>query len=156
MSEQEAQQPAMPVFALEKIYVKDLSLEVPNSPQIFLEQGTPSIDVQLQNQTNGVEAGIFDCVLTVTVTAKVNDKTAYLVEVHQAGIFRIQNIPAEAMEPALAVGCPNILFPYAREAVSDAIMRAGFPPMLLQPVNFEAMYMQSKQQQAQPGSDAQH
>lgn len=155
MSEQEAQQPAMPVFALEKIYVKDLSLEVPNSPQIFLEQGTPSIDVQLQNQTNAVEAGIFDCVLTVTVTAKVNDKTAYLVEVQQAGIFRIQNIPAEAMEPALAVGCPNILFPYAREAVSDAIMRAGFPPMLLQPVNFEAMYMQSKQQQ-QVGSEAQH
>jgi preprotein translocase subunit SecB len=154
MSEQEAQQPAMPVFALEKVYVKDLSVEVPNSPQIFLEQGNPNIDVQLQNQTNAVEAGIFDCVLTVTVTAKVNDKTAYLVEVQQAGVFRIQNVPAEAMEPALAVGCPNILFPYAREAVSDAIMRAGFPPMLLQPVNFEAMYMQSKQQQV--GSEVQH
>jgi preprotein translocase subunit SecB len=154
MSEQEAQQPAMPVFGLEKVYVKDLSVEVPNSPQIFLEQGNPNIDVQLQNQTNAVEAGIFDCVLTVTVTAKVNDKTAYLVEVQQAGVFRIQNVPAEAMEPALAVGCPNILFPYAREAVSDAIMRAGFPPMLLQPVNFEAMYMQSKQQQV--GSEVQH
>lgn len=156
MSEQEAQAPAMPVFGLEKVYVKDLSLEVPNAPQIFLEQGNPSIDVQLASQTNMVEAGIFDCVLTATVTAKLNDKTVYLVEVHQAGVFRIQNIPQEAMEPALAVGCPNILFPYAREAVSDAIMRAGFPPMLLQPVNFEAMYMQSKQQQLQAAADTQH
>jgi preprotein translocase subunit SecB len=150
----EPQAPAMPVFGLEKVYVKDLSLEVPNSPQIFLEQGAPSIDVQLANQANAVEQGIFECTLTVTVTAKVNDKTAYLVEVHQTGIFRIQNLPPEAMEPALSVGCPNILFPYARESVSDAIMRAGFPPMLLQPVNFEAMYMQSKQQQA--AAAAQH
>jgi preprotein translocase subunit SecB len=156
MSEQQAQQPAVPVFALEKIYVKDLSLEVPNSPQIFIEQGAPHIDVQLRNQTGNVEPGIFDCVLTVTVTAKVNDKTAYLVEVHQAGVFRILNLPAEAMEPALAVGCPNILFPYAREAVSDAIQRAGFPPMLLQPVNFEAMYLQSKQQQMPAASEVQH
>ncbi len=156
MSDEQAQQPAMPVFALEKVYVKDLSLEVPNSPQIFLEQSGPSIDVQLANQTHMVEPGIFDCVLTVTVTAKVSDKTAYLVEVQQAGIFRIMNVPQEAMEPALAVGCPNILFPYAREAVSDAIMRAGFPPMLLQPVNFEAMYLQSKQQQMQAAAETQH
>lgn len=147
MSEEQAQQQSMPVFGLEKIYVKDLSLEVPNSPQIFVEQGAPNIDVHMTNESNMVEPGIFDCVLTVTVTAKVNDKTAYLVEVQQAGIFRIMNLPPEAMEPALAVGCPNILFPYARESVSDAIMRAGFPPMLLQPVNFEAMYVQSKQQQ---------
>ncbi len=147
--EQQAQQPAMPVFGLEKVYVKDLSLEVPNSPQIFLEQGAPAIDVQLANQSNMVEPGIFDSILTVTVTAKINDKTAYLVEVKQAGIFRIMNLPPEALEPAVAVGCPNILFPYARESVSDAIMRAGFPPMLLQPVNFEAMYLQSKQQQMQ-------
>jgi preprotein translocase subunit SecB len=156
MSEQQAQQPAAPVFAVEKIYVKDLSVEVPNSPQIFLEQGTPHIDVQLGNQTSNIEPGIFDCILTVTVTSKVNDKTAYLVEVQQAAVFRIMNIPAEAMEPALAVGCPNILFPYAREAVSDAIQRAGFPPMLLQPVNFEAMYLQSKQQQMQAAGEVQH
>ncbi len=155
MSDEQAQQPAAPVFGLEKVYLKDMSLEVPNSPQIFLEQGTPSIDIQLQSNTNAVEPGIFDCVLTVTVTAKVNDKTAYLVEAHQAGIFRIQNLPPEAMEPALAVGCPNILFPYARQAVSDAIMSAGFPPMYLQPVNFEAMYMQQKQQQLQ-GAEQTH
>jgi preprotein translocase subunit SecB len=154
MSDEQAQQPAVPYFGVEKIYVKDLSLEVPNSPQIFLEQGAPSIDVQLQNQAQAIEPGIFDVVLTVTVTAKVNDKTAYLVEAHQAGIFRIQNLPAEAIEPALTVGCPNILFPFAREAIADAIQRAGFPPMLLQPVNFEAMYLQSKQQQA--AGPAQH
>ena len=149
MSEEQAQQPAAPVFGLEKIYLKDVSLEVPNAPQIFLEQGTPTIDINLQNQIADIEPGIFNCVLTVTVTAKLGEKTAYLVELQQAGIFRIQNLPEEAMEPTLAVACPNILYPYAREAVSDAIIKAGFPPMLLQPVNFEAMYMQQKQQQLQ-------
>jgi preprotein translocase subunit SecB len=149
-------QQAQPYFGLEKIYVKDMSVEAPNAPQIFLEQGTPNIEVQLHTQTTGIEQGIFDCVLTVTVTAKVNDKTAYLVEVQQAGVFRVMNLPAEALEPALAVGCPNILFPYAREAVSDAITRAGFPPMYLQPVNFEAMYLQSKQQQMQAAGQTAH
>lgn len=138
----------MPVFSIEKIYVKDLSVEVPNAPTIFLEREAPQIDIQLNTQSAPVETGIYQTVLTLTVTAKVQDKTAFMVELQQAGIFRAENIPAEAMEPMLAVGCPNILFPYARETVSDAIMRAGFPPMLLQPVNFEALYLQQKQQQA--------
>jgi len=151
----EQQQPAMPVFQVEKIYIKDLSLEVPGAPGIFLEREAPHIDIQINTQSAPLEGGVFQTVLTVTATAKIQDKTAFLVEVQQAGIFRIQNIPQEAMEPMLAVGCPNILFPYARESVSDAVLRAGFPPLLLQPVNFEAMYMQQHQKQA-AGQQANH
>lgn len=148
MSEQE--QAALPVFNIEKIYLKDLSVEVPNAPTIFLEQGQPQIDVQLRNKSEAIDNGIYQTVLTAEVTAKVGDKTAFVVEAHQAGIFRAQNIPQEAIEPMLAVGCPNILFPYLRESVSDAVGRAGFPALYMQPVNFEAMYLQQRaQQQAQ-------
>ena len=152
MTDQAAQQPAMPVFNIEKIYIKDLSLEVPNAPAVFLEREAPQMDMQLNTQSEPVDNanGIFQCVLSLTITAKIKDKTAFLVELKQAGVFRIQNLPPEAMEPALGVGCPNILFPYAREAVSDAVLKAGFPPLMLQPVNFELMYMQ--QQQARQGS----
>jgi preprotein translocase subunit SecB len=151
----EQQQPAMPVFQVEKIYIKDLSLEVPNAPAVFLEREAPQIDIQINSQSAPLEGGVFQTVLTVTATAKIQDKTAFLVEVQQAGIFRIQNVPQEAMEPMLAVGCPNILFPYARESISDAVLRAGFPPLLLQPVNFEAMYLQQRQNQA-AGQQANH
>lgn len=144
----EAQQQAVPVFNIEKIYVKDLSVEVPNAPQVFLEREAPQIDVQINSQSTPIEEGVYQTVLTVTATAKFHERTAFLVEVAQAGIFRVMNIPQEAMEPMLAVGCPNILFPYARETVSDAVVRAGFPPLLLQPVNFEAMYLQQRQAQA--------
>jgi len=149
MTDQQAQQQAMPVFNIEKIYVKDLSLEVPNAPAVFLEREAPQMNMQLNTQSAPVDGanGIYETVLTLTITAKIQDKTAFLVELKQAGIFRIQNLPQEAMEPALSVGCPNILFPYAREAVSDAVLKAGFPPLMLQPINFELMYMQ--QQQAQ-------
>ena len=145
MTDQQApqdQSAAMPMFNIEKIYVKDLSLEVPNAPAVFLERDAPQMDMQLNTQSASVETGIYETVLTLTITAKIKDKTAFLVELKQAGIFRIQNLPQEAMEPALSVGCPNILFPYAREAISDAVLKAGFPPLMLQPVNFEVMYMQ--------------
>ena len=148
------QQEAMPVFNIEKIYVKDFSLEVPNAPAVFLEREAPQMNMQLNTQSAKVnDEGIYESTLTLTITAKIQDKTAFLVELKQAGIFRIQNLPQEAMEPALSVGCPNILFPYAREAVSDAVLKAGFPPLVLQPVNFELMYMQ--QQQAQQQASAQ-
>ena len=151
MTDQQAQQQAMPVFNIEKIYVKDLSLEVPNAPAIFLEREAPQMEMQLNTQSAPVdkENGIYESIITLTITAKIQDKSAFLVELKQAGIFRIQNIPQEAMEPALGVGCPNILFPYAREAVSDAVLKAGFPPLMLQPVNFELMYMQQQQAKAQ-------
>lgn len=136
-----------PVFSIEKLYVKDLSVEVPNAPQIYLEREAPKVEITLNTQGTGVGDGVFEVVLTVTVTAKLEDKTVFLVEVGQAGIFRIQNVPSENMEPLLSIACPNILFPYSREVVSDAVTRAGFQPVMLQPVNFEALYMARQQQQ---------
>lgn len=138
-----------PVFSIEKLYVKDFSLEVPNAPQCFLEREAPEIEVQLQTAGTGVGEGIFDVVLTVTVTAKLADKTQFLVEVSQAGLFQIRNVPESEIEPIIAIACPNILFPYAREAVSDAVGRAGFPPILLAPVNFENIYRQRQMAEQQ-------
>jgi preprotein translocase subunit SecB len=145
----EEQQAQMPAFHIEKIYVKDLSVEVPGAPQIFLEREAPQIDVQLNHRSEQVDGTVYHSTLTLTVTAKLKDKTMFLVEVQQGGIFRIQNVPQENLSAVLEVGCPNILFPYAREVVSDVTVRAGFPPMLLNPVNFEAMYMQKMQLQQQ-------
>ena len=134
-----------PAFGIEKLYIKDASIEVPNAPQIFTDRTAPQVSVELANAAQKLEEGIFDVSIKVTVTAKVGDKTAFLVEVAQAGIFVIRNMPDENLEPVLAVACPNILFPYAREAVSDMVTRAGFAPVLLNPINFEALYMQQKQ-----------
>lgn len=135
------------VFGIEKIYVKDLSLEVPNAPEIFLQRENPQVGVELSNGSKQLEEGLYEVAITVTVTSKIEDKTVFLVEVSQAGIFQARNIPVENIEGLLAVTCPNILFPYAREVVSDLIVRAGFPPVLLSPINFEALYLQQKQQQ---------
>ena len=150
---QQSQQPALPTFNIEKIYVKDFSVEVPNAPAIFLERDAPQIDMQLNTQSAPVDNqnGIYQTILTLTISAKIKYKAAFLVELQQAGIFRIQNLPQEAMEPALSIGCPNILFPYAREAISDAVLKAGFPPLMLQPVNFEVLYMQQQQAQQAAG-----
>lgn len=137
-----------PVFTIEKIYVKDLSVELPNAPQCFTEKAPGNIEVQLQSAGNAVGEGLFEAVVTVTVTAKAGDKTQFLVEAAQAGIFQIRNVPQADLEPIIAIACPNILFPYARETISDAINRAGFPPVLLAPVNFEALYQQRQAQQA--------
>lgn len=145
MSEQA--QDTSPVFSIEKIYVKDLSLEVPNAPQCFLERESAEVSLQMQTAGEAVGEGIFNVVLTLTVTARIGDKTQFLVEVAQAGIFQIQNVPDAEIEPIIAVACPNILFPYVREAVSDAVTRAGFPPVLLAPVNFEAIYRERLMQQ---------
>lgn len=131
-----------PVFSIEKIYVKDLSVEVPNAPQIFLERETPSIEVQIQSAAQAIGDGMFEVALTITVNAKEGEKAFFLVEVVKAGIFQIRNVPESDMDPILAVACPNILFPYARETISDAVNRAGFPPVILAPVNFESLYQQ--------------
>lgn len=144
-----------PVFSIEKIYVKDLSIEVPNAPQIFLERETPSIEVQIQSAANAIGEGTFEVALTVTVNAKLEEKAFFLVEVVKAGIFQIRNVPEQDMEPILAVACPNILFPYARENISDAINRAGFPPVNLAPVNFEALYQQRLMEKQQAESKIQ-
>lgn len=146
MSEQENQQ-AQPVFNIEKIYVKDLSLEVPHAPRVFLEQGEPNIEMRIATQSEKLEDNFYDVSVTVTVTARLGDeRVMFLNEVTQNGIFRLENIPEEDMQPLLSIACPNILFPYAREAVSSAITRAGFPPVLLAPINFEALYQQQQEQ----------
>ena len=148
-----------PTFGIEKIYVKDLSLEIPHAPQVFLSGDQPQVEVQLHNEGTALDEGLYQVVLTITVTAKSGDKTAFLVEVAQAGIFQIRNMPESDLEPLLATACPNILFPYAREAVSDVIGRAGFPPVYLAPVNFEAIYlqrMQQEQEQAAPKIEIAH
>ncbi len=136
-----------PTFSIEKIYVKDLSLEIPNAPGIFMQRETPQIDVQLHHQGEMVDEGVYEIVLTVTVTAKLaEDKTLFLVEVAQAGIFQIRNISQAELEPIFGITCPNILFPYVRETISDMVSRAGFPPVLLNPVNFESVYQQHTEQ----------
>ncbi|MFP5075083.1 protein-export chaperone SecB [Neisseria sp. WLZKY-1] len=146
MSEQENQQ-AQPVFNIEKIYVKDLSLEVPHAPQIFLEQSEPNVEMRIATNSEKLEDNYYDVSVTVTVTARLGDeRVMFLNEVTQNGIFRLENIPEEDMQPLLSIACPNILFPYAREAVSSAITRAGFPPVLLAPINFEALYQQQQEQ----------
>ena len=143
----EAAQNTQPVFSIEKVYVKDLSLEIPNAPQVFLERETPQVDIQLHHNSTSVEEGVYQTTLTVTVTAKVKDKTMFLVEAAQAGIFVVRNVPAQDLEAVLAIACPNILFPYVREVVSDVVVRAGFPPVVLSPVNFEAIYQAQRDQQ---------
>ena len=143
----EAAQNTQPSFSIEKVYVKDLSLEVPNAPGIFLEREAPQVDIQLHHSSTGVEDGIYETTLTVTVTAKINDKTMFLVEAAQAGIFVARNIPATELEAVLAIACPNILFPYVREVISETTVRAGFPPVLLAPVNFEAIYQAQRDPQ---------
>lgn len=149
-----------PIFGIEKIYVKDLSLEIPHAPDVFLSGEQPQVDVQLHNEGTAIGEGLYQVVLTVTVTAKTGEKTMFLVEVAQAGIFQIRNVPESDLEPLLATACPNILFPYARETVSDVVSRAGFPPVYLAPVNFEAIYLQrlqqAQEQQAGPKIEIAH
>ena len=148
-----------PIFGIEKIYVKDLSLEIPHAPAVFLSGEQPQVDVQLHNEGTAVGEGLYQVVLTVTVTAKADDKTLFLVEAAQAGIFQIRNVPESDLEPILATACPNILFPYARETVSDVTSRGGFPPVYLAPVNFDAIYLQRLQQakdQAAPRIEIAH
>ncbi len=144
-----------PVFSIEKVYVKDLSLEIPNAPQVFLERESPTVDIQLHHNSSGVEEGVYQTVLTVTITAKIQDKTLFLVEAAQAGIFVVRNVPEPDLEAVLAIACPNILFPYAREVVSDVVTRAGFPPVVLAPVNFEAVYQQQRNAQGAGGGEQQ-
>ena len=148
MSEQQ------PIFNIEKIYLKDLSLEIPNAPQVFTERESPRVDINLHNEVKMIDTGLYEVILTATVTAKHNDKTAFLVEVAQAGIFQIRNFAQEDMAAVVNVTCPRTLLPYAREAVSNVLGRAGFPPVMLPHVSFESLYQQrlQEQQQSQAGA----
>ncbi|EGW23551.1 MULTISPECIES: protein-export chaperone SecB [Methylobacter] len=142
-------------FSIQKIYTKDMSFETPNSPKVFTEKWEPTVDFNLGTNVLPLENSMYEVALAVTITVKNGDATAYLVEVNQAGIFSLGGFTNEEMGPMVGSFCPNILFPYAREAISDLVTKGGFPQMLLAPVNFDALYSQHLQQAQQaPGSDA--
>ncbi|HZQ72535.1 MAG TPA: protein-export chaperone SecB [Burkholderiales bacterium] len=140
-----------PAFQIEKIYVKDLSLESPNAPQVFLQPVQPQLEVQLASDASAVAENYYEVTVTATVTARAGERTLFLAEAVQAGIFSLRNFPKDQLDPLLGIACPNILYPYLRETLSDVVARAGFPPVMLSPVSFEAIYMQRMQQQAQQG-----
>ncbi len=137
-----------PVFQIQRVYLKDMSLEQPNSPGILLEQEQPSVDIQLSVEATPVADGIFEVAVTATVHTKIQDKTVFLVEAKQAGIFEIRNIPEDQMGPVMGIACPQIVYPYLRSNVADIVNRAGFPPVHLAELNFQSMY-EEQQQQAQ-------
>lgn len=136
-------------FAIQKIYTKDISFETPNSPQIFTQKWEPALDLNLGTHVESLENSMFEVALNITVTVKLGEATAYLVEVTQAGIFTVAGFSDQEMGPMMGSFCPNILFPYAREVISDLVSKGGFPQLLLAPVNFDALYMQHLQQSQQ-------
>jgi preprotein translocase subunit SecB len=146
---------ATPVFNIQRMYLKDLSLEQPNAPQSLIEQGQPAVDINLTLAAVPVQDGIYEVSVTATVTAKINDKTLFLVEAKQAGIFEIRNIPDDQLEGILGIVCPQMVYPYLRAVVSDICTRAGFPPVLLTEVNFQAMFEAQQQARAEQATATQ-
>ena len=142
-------------FQIEKLYVKDLSLEIPHAPGIFTEQVQPEIQVLINTEAQQFGEGYYEVTVTATVTAKMGERTLFLAEVEQAGIFSVRNVPAADIGPLLGIACPTVVFPYLRETMSDVITRGGFPPLLLAPLSFEQLYLQQQQAQAQQGSQIQ-
>jgi len=147
MADQQAQDP---VFQIQRVYLKDLSLEQPNSPAILLEQQQPTVDIQLGVDAQPVADGIFEITVSATVQTKIQERTVFLVEAKQAGIFEIRNLPQDQMGPILGIACPQIVYPYLRGNVADVIQRGGFPPVHLAEINFQAMF---EQQQAQAAAN---
>jgi len=148
-----ADQDQTPVFQLQRMYLKDLSLEQPNSPQILLEQQQPQVDIQLGMGAEAISEGMFEVAVTATVTTKIGERTLFLIEAKQAAIFEIRHLPDDQMQGVLGVVCPQMVYPYLRAIVSDVCTRAGFPPILLAEVNFQAMFEAQKMQMAN-GSEA--
>ncbi len=138
-----------PVFQIQRVYLKEASLEQPNSPGILLEQEQPSVDIQLGVEASQAAEGVFEVCVTATVTTKLQDRVVFLVEVKQAGIFEIRNIDGEQMNAVMGIACPQIIYPYLRGNVADLITRGGFPPVHLAEINFQAMFEQQQLQQAQ-------
>lgn len=136
-------------FSIDKIYVKDLSLESPGAPQSFMMQEQPQVEVGLRTRGEQIQPDVYECVLTVTLTAKAGDRTLFLVEASQAGIFTIRGLPPDQLQPVIAINCPTVLFPYVRETLADAVTRAGFPAVHLAPINFEVLYQQQLAQAQQ-------
>jgi preprotein translocase subunit SecB len=143
-----------PIFQIQRMYLKDLSLEQPNSPQILLEQQQPQVEINLAMGAETIADGIYEVTVTATVTTKVKDKTLFLVEAKQAGIFEIRHVPADQMQGIVGIVCPQMIYPYLRAIVSDICTRAGFPPIVLSEVNFQAMF-EAQQAQARAQAEAQ-
>jgi preprotein translocase subunit SecB len=139
---------SQPTFQIEKVYVKDLSLEIPSAPQVFLQADAPQLEVQIGNDATRVSESLYEVTVTVTVTARAGEKTLFLVEATQAGIFTVRGVAEDELDPLLGIGCPTIVYPYARETISDLVTRGGFPPVLLAPVSFEAIYARRRQSEA--------
>jgi preprotein translocase subunit SecB len=134
-------------FQIEKVYVKDVSLEIPHAPEIFMQPAQPQLEVRIDTGATQFSEAHYEASVSATVTAKVGERTLFLAEAVQAGIFQMRNVPAEDLKPLLGIACPTILFPYLRETISDLVIRGGFPPVLLAPVSFEALYVQRLQQE---------
>ena len=147
-----AEAPTATQFNLQKIYIKDASFEAPNAPQVFQEEGQPQLQLNLSQKVTVLGEGVYEVVLTVSLTCLLNEKNAYLAEVHQAGIFGVGGFDQRNTEALLATYCPNVLFPYARQAVGDLVQNGGFPPYYLQPINFEQLYAEQLRRRAQ-GAD---
>ena len=145
-----------PVFQIQRVYLKEASLEQPNSPAILLEQEQPNVDIQLGVEATPVAEGVFEVCVTATVQTKIKDRTVFLVECKQAGIFEIRNLPEEQMGPIMGIACPQIVYPYLRGNVAGVITRAGFPPVHLAEINFQAMYEQQQAQAASAPAPAQY
>ena len=148
------QDAAGPAFSVEKIYVKDVSFEAPGAPAIFNEQGQPDLQLNLNQRVQRLNEALFEVVLGVTLTCKLGEKTAYVAEVQQAGVFALVGLEPQAIDVLLGTQCPNILFPYVRQTVGDLIQAGGFPPFLLQPINFDALYAETLRQRQAQGNDA--
>lgn len=147
------EQPEGPQFAIQRVYTKDISFESPEAPGIFLESWEPELNMDLSTKVNKLdEEGVHEVVLTVSVTVKKKDKTIFIAEVQKAGIFTLAGFPEDQLRPMLGSFCPNILYPYAREVITDMVMRAGFPQLYLTPVNFDALYQQNEERQKEEES----
>jgi preprotein translocase subunit SecB len=149
-----AEQDNSPVFPIQRVYLKDLSLEQPNAPQILLEQQSPQVEVNLGVAVEQIQDGLFEVAVTATVTTKVGDRVLFLVEGKQAGIFELRNLPEDQLQPVLGIACPQIVYPYLRGNVADVITRAGFPPVHLAEVNFQAMFEAQRQAMAEQAQGA--
>ncbi len=153
MSENDNAQQQGPQLAVQRIYTKDISFETPNSPAVFTEKWEPEVNVEINSNGNQLAEGIYEVVLSVTVTAKLGEKTAYLAEVQQAGIFSLSGFSEQEMGSLIHSYCPNMLFPYVREVISDLVNKGSFPQMVLQPINFDALYAQHLEQQKQASAE---
>src|SRR5215208_439627 len=147
MNMQEVNDENLPQFEIQRIFVKDLSFEAPNTPHTFLEEWKPEVSLNLETKSTRISDNMHEVVLSITATVSSSKKNAFLIEVHQAGVFIINGVPNDQLHQMLGSFCPNILFPFAREVVSDVVVRGGFPQLILAPVNFDALYAQHLEKQ---------